>query len=372
MIRLARPLLDSQESDAVCRVLESGWLVQGERVANFEGLLASRIGAQHVLACTSGTAAIQLAIAALCLPEGSKIAVPSYTFPSPINIILLARHQPVLVDVDPSTCNLDEDDFARALDDHPDLAALIAVHQFGLPAPLPTLMPVLNERGIAVVEDAACALGSALRMDGEWVGAGAVGALGCFSFHPRKVITTGEGGAVSTDDETLAERVRSLRDHGRGAHSDTGAMEFQRAGWNLRLSEIHAAIGEVQMNRLDELLSDRARIAAGYNERLAALESRGLGLPRVPDDVRPNWQTYVVRLPKQCDVKATLSQLADQGIQAGIGAAALHKEPAYRQWATRAQPGTEQCHASIIALPMPPGLSEGELDQVGEALARLV
>lgn len=361
MIRLAKPLLGPEEEQAVADVLRSGWLVQGPRVAEFEGLLAEAIGVAEVVACSSGTTALQLALAGLELTPGSRVGVPAYTFPATINAVLLAGLEPVLIDIDPGTYNLDRDDLERLLDD---LDAVMPVHQFGLPAPIDGL----NDRAI-VIEDAACALGAML---GDRP-AGGLGAVGCFSFHPRKIITTGEGGAISLDDPAIAARLRRLRNHGMSRNAD-GTRGFSEPGYNFRLSEIHAAIGICQMARLDGLLQDRARIADGYRERLTPLQERGLRLPRVPGDAVPTWQSYVVRIPRGRSVPAFIAHLRDAGVEATTGATALHQEPAYADLpgCLRPMPGTDDAAAHALALPVASGLTDSDLDAVSDALERAI
>ncbi len=367
MIRLARPLLGPEEERAVAEVLASGWLVQGPRVAAFEEALAPWVGERPVVCCSSGTAALQLALGALDLAPGTAVAVPAYTFPATINAVLLAGLRPVPVDVDPSTYNLDPTDARRALVDLDGAPVLLAVHQFGLPAPLDEVADL----EVTVVEDAACALGSCLELDGEQRSAGDVGALACFSFHPRKLITTGEGGAVTTRDPDLERRLRLLRNHGMGLDPE-GARRFELPGWNLRMSELHAAVGVVQMGRLTGLLADRRRIATGYLERLSALD--GLELPRVPQAATPNWQSFVVRVPAGKGAAAVIPALREGGVQASIGAQALHLEPAYRDLPgfDRPLPGAEDAFGRGVALPMPPGLTDAEMDRVCEALAAAI
>ena len=367
MIRLARPLLGPEEERAVADVLSSGWLVQGPRVAEFEGLLAPHVGGRAVVACSSGTAALQLALSALDLAPGAGVGLPTYTFPATINAVLLAGLRPVPIDVDPSTYNLDAEDARRVLTGPSAPDVLLAVHQFGLPAPLDELADL----DVVVVEDAACALGSALLLDGGLRAAGDVGLLGCFSFHPRKVITTCEGGAVTCRDPALERRLRLLRNHGMGLDPE-GVRRFELPGWNLRMSELHAAVGVVQAGRLEALLADRLRIARGYLARLADVP--GLELPRVPSSARPNWQSFVVRVPSGRRALSTIDALRDEGVQASIGAQALHREPAYRDLPgfDRPLPGSDDAFERAVALPMPPGLPDSDLDRVCDALVRVI
>jgi dTDP-4-amino-4,6-dideoxygalactose transaminase len=368
MIRLARPLLDDAEVEAVAAVLRSGRLVQGPRVAEFEALLAAVIGVPHAVACTSGTTALHLALLALEPAPRTPVLVPAFTFPATASAVLNAGLEPILVDVDPSTYNFDPDDALGQLDAIDGPAIFLPVHQFGLPSALDLLMGPCRDRGVPVVEDAACALGASLSIDGETVATGAVGDLGCFSFHPRKVITTGEGGLVTTCDPELDKRLRLLRNH--GMTRTPNGIVFDSVGHNFRLSEMQAAIGIVQMGRLEHLQNDRNRIARGYDERLQDLRERGLELPRVPDGVVPSWQSYVVRVPEDVDRDALLAQLRADGIECSVGAHSLQVQPAYRGLPgfARPMPGADDCRRRALCLPVATGLTESELDRVGEAL----
>jgi len=368
VIPLAKPLLGSEEVAAVTEVLNSGWLVQGPKVKAFEDNLKDYTHTAHVAACSSGTAAIQLALAALGAPEGTPVFLPTYTFPATINAVLLCGLTPIPVDVDPSTYNLCPEDTKRAMAQHEGLKILLAVHQFGLPAPIDEL---LGEEFV-LIEDAACALGSSLQLDDDDlpVAAGGIGLAGCFSFHPRKLITTGEGGVVTTNDPEFDARVRVLRNHGMAPNED-GGVDFVVPAGNLRLSEIHAAVGLVQIERMEALLSDRMHIADGYNTKLLPLVEAGLELPRVPERANPNWQSYVIRVPQGIQAKDVIAGLAERGVGANIGARCLHKEPAYSALGhfDRSFPGAEDAFARAVALPVPAGLTEDEQDQVVAALS---
>lgn len=372
MIRLAAPLLGPEEAAATAEVLASGWLVQGRKVAEFERLLAERVGVAECVACSSGTAALQLALAALDLPAGARVALPDLTFPATINAVLLAGLEPVLVDIDPSTYNMRPDALRTLLETAPP-AVLLAVHQFGQPAELAAALPLCAAAGTVVIEDAACSLGSTARIDGVDTQTGAIGAMGCFSFHPRKVITTGEGGAVTTNDPALAERLRLLRNHGMVREPGQPAS-FQIPAWNFRLSELHAAVGVVQMGRLDTLIADRRRIAAGYQARLAPLQAQGLELHGVARDVESNWQSYVVRVPHGIAQADVAQGLVERGVQCTISAQALHQEPAFGDLPTAqgAFPGAEDARLRGLALPVASGLTDEQLDRVAEVLGEVL
>jgi perosamine synthetase len=374
-IPLARPELGPEEAAAAAEVLASGWLVQGPRVAAFEGLVAERCGVPHGVACSSGTAALHLALTTLRLPPGSKVVVPGYTFPATINVVLLSGLVPVIADVDPATFNIDVPSALRALDgddgstDGAAPAVLLAVHQFGLPAPLDLLGPACQERGVLVVEDAACALGASLELNGRAELAGSLGLMACFSFHPRKIVTTGEGGLVTTADPELDQGLRRLRNH--GMHPGPSGVSFVEAGFNYRLTEMQGAIGVHQMARLDSLLADRRRIAAGYLERLTALHRLGVEPPVVPEGATPTWQTFQCRIPKGADLDAVISSVRASGVEVNFGAHALHQHPGYSE-AHRTSTGLAGCteaRARGLALPVPGGLTDTQMDRVVDSLA---
>jgi dTDP-4-amino-4,6-dideoxygalactose transaminase len=322
----------------------------GPKVDEFEALLASAAGTTHAVAVSSGTAALHVAVLALGIGEGDEVLVPAYTFPATANVVALAGAKPVLVDVDPLTMNIDPEDAARRMT--PRTKAVLAVHLFGRPARLEELPD------LPVLEDAAGALGAAHRGRS----CGSLGLLACFSFHPRKIVTTGEGGAVTTDDAVLAERVRSLRHHGwspSGAYDDMPAPAF-----NYRISDVLCALGIPQLRRLGELLAARGAIAAGYAERLADLD---VVLPRADDGDRHGWQAYVVQVDRRDEVMAGLRA---QGIGCQIGTYALHRLGAYRGQGPF--PGADAAFERALALPLHGRLTGADLDRVAGALDKLV
>jgi perosamine synthetase len=348
VIRLAWPDVGAEEAAAVAEVLESGMLTMGAKVEELELELARACGTEHAVAVSSGTAAIHLAVLALGIGEGDEVLVPAYTFPATANVVALAGARPVLVDVDPDTFDIDPAKVSVG----PRTKAILPVHLFGRPARLEELPAV------TVLEDAAGALG-AVRQGRP---CGGLGVAACLSFHPRKIVTTGEGGAVTTNDAALAERVRSLRHHG-WSPSDR-YDDMPAAGLNYRLSDILCAVGIPQVRRLAELLAAREQVAEGYAERLAALPVR---LPSADPGDRHGWQAYVIQVDRR---DAVMSRLREEGIQCQIGTYALHRLSAYRDQGSF--PGADACFDRALALPLHSRLTDSDLDRVAEALTRVV
>jgi dTDP-4-amino-4,6-dideoxygalactose transaminase len=343
-IRLAWPDVGAEELAEVAEVLASGQLTMGPKVAELEAGLARACEVEHAVAVSSGTAALHLALLALGIGPGDEVIVPAYTFPATANVVALVGARPVLVDVDAETMNIDP----AKVEITARTKAILAVHLFGRPARLEQLPDV------TVVEDAAGALG-ARRGDRA---CGGLGALGCLSFHPRKIVTTGEGGAVTTNDAESAERVRALRHH--GWRDD----DMPAPGLNYRLSDILCAVGIPQVRRLGELHAARARLAAAYQERLGDL---AVLPPRADDGDVHGWQAYVVQIDGRDEV---LADLRGQGIEAQIGTYALHRLGAYRDQGSF--PGADRAFERALALPFHSRLTERDLDVVTEALDKLV
>jgi perosamine synthetase len=344
VIRLAWPDVGAEEAAAVAEVLETGQLTMGPKVAEFEAELARACEVEHAVAVSSGTAALHLALLALGIGPGDEVLVPAYTFPATANVVALAGARPVLVDVDPETMNVDP----ALIEVGPRTRAILAVHLFGRPARLEELPEV------TLVEDAAGALGA--RRAGR--ACGSLGLLGCLSFHPRKIVTTGEGGAVTTADSDLAESIRSLRHHG------WAGADMPAPGFNYRLPDVLCALGIPQLRRLEELLGRREQLAAAYEERLRDLD---VVLPEADDGDRHGWQAYVIQLERRDEA---LAALRAEGIEAQIGTYALHRLGAYRDQGSF--PGADACYARALALPFHSRLTDPELDRVAEALTGIV
>jgi dTDP-4-amino-4,6-dideoxygalactose transaminase len=322
-------------------------LTQGPVVAELEAEFARASETRHALAVSSGTAALHVAVLALGLDPGDEVLVPAYTFPATANVVVLSGLRPVLVDVDPVTMNIDPEQITRT----PRTKAVIAVDLFGRPCRIEELPDLL------VVEDAAGALGA--RRRGR--ACGSLGAIGCFSFHPRKIVTTGEGGAVTTNDDRLAAAMAQMRNHGWRSLADA---DMPAPGLNYRLSDILAAVGLPQLRRLDELLERRTQIAAGYAERLAHLPVK---LPEADEGDVHGWQAYVVQVERRDEVMA---KLRAEGIEAQVGTFALPLLHAYRDQGFF--PGAEHAFEHALALPFHTLLTEAEQDRVAETLDKIV
>jgi perosamine synthetase len=349
VIRLAWPDLGREELAAVAEVLESGQLTMGPRVDEFESELAAACEVEHAVAVSSGTAALHLAMLALGLGPGDEVIVPAYTFPATANVVALAGARPVLADIDPETMNLTAATVAAAVTER--TRAVLVVHLFGRPAPWEELAAAAPE-AVELVEDAAGALGA--RRRGR--ACGGLGRLGCLSFHPRKIVTTGEGGAVTTNDAEIADAIRRFRHHG---IEPRGGFEIRSPGLNYRLADILCAIGTTQMRRLERLLAERERLAAAYGERLAGV----VELPSADEDDRHGRQAYVVRVERRDEA---LTRLKEAGIQAQIGTYALHHLAAYRDQGPF--PGADAAYERALALPFHNRLAEDDLDRVAGVL----
>jgi perosamine synthetase len=347
LIRLAWPDVGPAEAETVAEVLESGQLTMGPKVTEFEHALAAASGTEYAVVVSSGTAALHLAVLALGIGAGDEVLVPAYTFPATANVVALAGAKPVLVDVDPETMNLDPEKVTVG----PRTRATIAVDLFGRPARIDELPD-----GVPIIEDAAGALGAKRRGRP----CGSLGALACLSFHPRKIVTTGEGGAVTTDDPEVADAIRRMRHHGIEPRGD---FEIARPGLNYRLSDILCAVGIPQLARLEQLLEARTRIAAGYAERLRGL----VDLPSADEGDVHGWQAYVIQVD---DAATVISVLREQGIEAQVGTYALHRLAAYRDQGDF--PGAWRVFDRAVALPFHTRLTDSDLDRVAEALTRIV
>jgi perosamine synthetase len=358
-IPLARPVIGPAEEQAVLEVLRSGRLSLGPRLAQFEEAFAERLGVAHASAVSSGTAGLHLALRAVGVNDGDEVVTSPFSFVASANAIVYERALPVFADIDPVTLNLDPDAAAAAVTER--TRALLPVHIFGYPADL----PAFERLGLPIVEDACEALG-AVHADGTAVGAR--GHAAAFAFYANKQITTGEGGMVTTSDPAVKERLDSERNQGRAP--DMGWLDHDRLGFNYRLSDIACALGIAQVERLDELLAGRARVAGLYREALEGIE--GLGLP-CPDagGNRRGWFVFVVQVPPRADRDDTIRALGEGGVQSKPYMPAIHLMSWYRERFGH-RPGEfpvcEDVAARSLALPFFPEMTEGQVARVAEVL----
>ena len=350
-IRLARPDVGEAELAAVADVVATGMLTMGPKVGELECALAGACGTLDAVVVSSGTAALHLAMIALGIGPGDEVIVPAYTFPATANAVELCGGRAVLVDIDPDTFNIDPTLVAAAVTER--TKAVLAVHLFGRPVDWEVLRAAVPAH-VPLVEDAAGALGARHR----GYPCGSLGVMGCLSFHPRKIVTTGEGGAVTTGDPAFADAIRQFRHHGIAPRGD---FDIATPGLNYRLPDILCAIGIPQVERLEELLAARERVAGWYTERLEEM----FLTPRAADGDRHGWQAYVIQLDRRDEA---LSSLRAEGIEVQIGTYALHHLGAYAD--RGAYPGADRAFARALALPLATTMTEAECDRVAAALAR--
>ena len=365
-VPLARPVLGEEEELAVVEVLRSGQLSLGPRVPDFERAFAERLGVAHASAVSSGTAGLHLALRAVGVDEGHEVVTSPFSFVASANSVLFERARPVFADIDPVTLNLDPEAAAAAIT--PRTTAILPVHIFGYPADL----PAFEALGLPLVEDACEALGG-VHADGTPVGGRGHPAV--FGFYANKQMTTGEGGMVTTADPAVKERLDSERNQGRAP--DMGWLDHDRLGFNYRLSDLHAAIGLVQLERLEGMLAGRARAAALYRDALEELErERGLGLPCPDmDGNRRGWFVFVVQVPRGHDRDAVIAGLRERGVQCKPYLPAIHLMSFYRERFGHREgefPVCEDIAARSVALPFFPDLTEGQVARVAESLAAVL
>lgn len=377
MIPIALPLLGAEEADAARDAVLSGWVSQGPQVAAFEHEFADLVNAPFATAVSNCTTALHLALIAANIGPGDEVITASHSFIATANCIRYCGATPVFVDIDPDTYNIDPDRVAEAIT--PRTRAMIVVHQMGMPADLKALTSIARRHDVILIEDAACAAGSEIRIDGRWDRIGkSHGAITCFSFHPRKVITTGEGGMLTTSDPAFDRAFKLLRQHGMSVpdtvrHGSAQVIfeNYVEIGYNYRMTDMQAAIGRKQLTRLPEIVARRRALAASYAEMLGNIE--GLRLPAEPDWARSNWQSYCVRLPRWIDQRAIMQRLLDQGVATRRGIMCSHREPPYAGEKPRhslLQSELAQDHA--ILLPLYAQMTESDQARVADLLTAAI
>jgi perosamine synthetase len=374
-IQIATPDLGDEEWHALREPLVSGWLTHGPKVAAFERAFADRHRVPHALAVTSCTTGLHLALAGLGIGPGDEVIVPAFTWVATANVVLYCGATPVLCDVDPTTFNIDPADVARRLT--PRTRAVIAVHLFGLCADIDALRTVLPE-GMPMIEDAACAAGAEYR----GVPAGGLGDVAAFSFHPRKSITTGEGGMVTTRDGDLAARMEMLRNHGASVSEEQRHRgprpyllpEFNLLGFNYRMTDLQGAVGLVQLGKLDRFVDERAHWAAWYREQLADIE--WLHLPQEPVGGRHAWQAFVTRVdPNLAPLPRNdiMDKLQQWGVSTRPGTHAVHMLGYYRDrfgYRPDDLPAARRCDVETMAIPLHNRMMSEDYEYVVDCLRR--
>jgi dTDP-4-amino-4,6-dideoxygalactose transaminase len=375
LIPIAKPLLEKAEGEAAYQAVLSGWVSQGPQVTAFERQFAAYTGASHACAVSSCTTALHLALIAVGVEPDDEVITASHSFIATANSIRYCGANPIFVDIDPSTYNIDPDRVLEAIT--PRTRAILVIHQMGMPCDLPTFSEIANHHGIALIEDAACATGSEILINGRWEPIGRPrGQVACFSFHPRKVITTGDGGMLTTSNPKFDAKFKLLRQHGMSV-PDTVRHGSQQvifenylvAGYNYRMTDIQAAIGLKQLERLPQIIGRRRFLADRYAELLGNIEE--LRLPVEPEWARSNWQSYCVRLSERVDQKAVMQGLLDNGISTRRGIMCSHREPCYSDQELRhdlRQSELAQDHS--ILLPIYAQMTEDDQVRVVDALVR--
>jgi perosamine synthetase len=370
-IPVARPYIGVEEEQAVIDVLRSGWVTQGPRVSEFEAKFSEYVGCDYSIAVSSCTTALHLALLAIGVGPGDEVVCPSLSFIATANSITYTGATPIFADIDLATYNLDPSRLEEAISAR--TKAILVVHQVGLPAEMNELLAVAAKHGLAVIEDAACAIGS--EYEGRLIGT-PLGTMACFSFHPRKILTTGEGGMITTRDASLAEKLRRIRQHAmslsdvvRHSAKQITTETYDEVGFNFRMTDMQAAIGITQLGRLEEFLVRRRYLAARYTRVLQQLS--WLQTPIVPPNCRHNFQSYMVRLVNNFADRrdAIMQELLEKRISTRRAIMAIHREAPYRseRWEGRL-PQTSLAADTGLILPLFHQMTDSEQDYIIESL----
>jgi perosamine synthetase len=359
-VPLAFPSINKKDIENVCNVLQTGQLIQGSKVQALETAVAAFIGTKFAVTVSSGTATLHLALLSLGVGAGDEVVIPAFSYVATANVVELVGAKPVFVDIHPDTFNIDPTRIKAAITPH--TKVLMPVHEFGYPADMDQIMEIANAHGLPVIEDAACAFGS------EWNGCkvGAWGNIGSFSFHPRKAVTSGEGGMLATNDSDLAKFFRIMRNH--GIDNSTGTMDFVAAGFNYRMTDIQAALVIGQIKRLEKIIVKRNEIVSRYDEEL---HPHFFKKPKPPLRGRTTWQSYHIVLNNNVNQSGFLAYLSDKGIGANYGAQCIPIQTYYRKkykYSNQDFPEAYRAFRQGVVLPLFDSMTEKQLSYVIETV----
>lgn len=385
---IAKPWMGEPEAEAAQRVILSGWVTQGPEVAAFEQEFAASVGAKYACAVSSCTTALHLALLAVGVQAGDQVITVSHSYIATANSIRYCGATPVFVDIEPQTFNINPILIEAAITDR--TRAILVVHQMGMPCDLKAILEIARSYSLPVIEDAACAIGSEVLWNERWEKIGKPhGDIACFSFHPRKVITTGDGGMITTANSQWNQQFRLWRQHGMSVpdtvrHSAKQVIfeSYPMLGYNYRMTDIQASVGREQLKRLPQIVARRRYLADRYREKLAEIPE--LKLPTEPVWARSNWQSYCVRLPDRCNQLQVMQSMLDAGIATRRGIMCAHREPVYgnEDWlcaddrtVCQCERGrcdrlyeSEQAQDHAILLPLFHQMTEQEQDEVANTL----
>ena len=378
-IPITKPWFGDEEREAISHVLASGWVTQGPEVASFEREFCAVVGASYASAVSSCTSALHMALLAVGVRPGDEVITVSHSFIATANAIRYCRAVPVFVDIEPESFNMDAALLETAIG--PRVRAILCVHQLGMPCDVRQIVEIAGRHRLPVVEDAACAIGSELRTAEGWQMVGRPeGSIACFSFHPRKLLTTGDGGMLTTNNPRFDRQFKLLRQHymdlpdtTRHNASQVLVESYSDVGYNYRMTDIQAAVGRVQLSRLPEIVQSRRRLAQRYQQKLAEIE--GLRLPIEPEWARSNWQSFCVHLPDGQQQRAVMQAMLDAGVATRRGVMCVHREPSYPAGSWRSPSGaadhlkhSEYAQDHAIILPLYSQMTDEQQDRVVSTL----